>query len=203
MKTKRGAILLAAIALVALAVAVPVVAGSVGTPGATGTLNFVNVNQYGPNWQSAPPINPRGPVGSLAYTASVVTTQTEYPQEIVKYTFSASRLCPGKEYALVNIFGLHTPDAQIIDVYILGRATANKAGVVCIKGIATLDELAELADNEAWGSGARLRLVPDPDANLHFEVETDAWYVDADCAVLFSVLGIPLILPENWVPDAP
>jgi hypothetical protein len=192
------------VALVALAVAVPVVAGSMTTPGGTGTINFVNVNQYGPDWQSAPPINPKGPCGTFTYVASVQTTQCPEPQQYVQYTFSASKLSKGVEYALVNQFDLHDQEATQLDVHLLATGIANKAGILCLKGTATLDNLEEF-QQLARTSGARLRLIPNPTVNMPLDEEhTDqdhgtVYVIDADLGVLFSVLGVPIILPENWV----
>lgn len=219
MRSRRGAIVLAVVALIALAVAVPVVAGSLATPGGTGTLNFVNVNQYGPDWQSAPPINPRGPAGGMVYTTSVITTQTVEPQQFVSYAFTASRLCRGTNYALVNVFALHNdptqvdPDDVALDVYVLGYGTANKAGIVCIKGCAPLAHLnadppqlglSEFLSGDGRTSGARLRLVATSLLQAEDNPEHVAeFFVRNGDGVLFSVLGVPLILPDNWVPAAP
>jgi hypothetical protein len=197
------------VALVALAAAMPVLAAVVWTPGATGTITFVNVNQYGTDWQSAPPIDPKGPVGVMSYTAAVLTTQTATPEELVTFAFTASRLRAGVEYALINQFALHDQDDLLhFDVYVLGLGRANRAGLVSIKGcapLAHLDEdpprpgLSQVVGAPPRVSGARLGLVPN--ALLHPDDEhAAACFADADDVVLVSVLGVPIILPENWEP---
>lgn len=201
MKTKRGLVVLAAVALAALAVAVPVVAGVMTTPGATGTLNFVNVNQYA--YPDDPPMpDPRGPAGAMAFTASVlVTGSPEAPNELVRYTFTAAKLCRNTAYTLVNPYAIHDM-AEDLYVNVLGSGTTNRAGVLCIRGTATLGDggsgnnvLSEF-QGARWASGARFQLVKTED--LQTNVGT---YIHRSDAVLFSVLGVPLVFPENWGED--
>lgn len=211
MKSRRGALVLAAVALVALAVAVPVLARGLWTPGGSGTLTFVNVDQYGPDWQSVPPIDPRGPRGTMAYTASVLTTQTALPEQLVTFSFPGSRLCRGVEYALVNPFALRGEPLPSVDldVYVLGYGRANRAGIVRIRGCAPLAHLnadppqlglSEVVDPGALVSGARLRLVPRALLHENHDPQRLALYSMNNLdTVLVSVLGVPLILPDNWM----
>jgi hypothetical protein len=195
---KRGLFMLAIMALVALAVAVPVVASVMATPGATGTLNFVNVNQYA-NPDDPPAPDPSGPAGTMAFTASVlVTGSPEAPNEFVSYKFSAVRLCKNTSYTLVNPAFI-IADPNHLRVNVLASGVTNRAGVLCIKGRATLgygaDHLMQF-DGTVWASGARFQLVKSEDVH-----ESDDSWIERSDAVLFSVLGVPLVFPDNWGED--
>lgn len=197
MKTrKRGLFMLAIVALVALAVAVPVVAGVMTTPGATGTLNFVNVNQYA-NPDNPPAPDPKGPAGTMAFTASVLVSP-EAPDEFVSYTFNAVRLCPNTPYTLVNPAFI-IADPNHLRVNVLASGVTNKAGVLCIKGRATLgygpNHIMQF-DGSVWASGARFQLVESGDVH-----EAGDYWIERSDAVLFSVLGVPLVFPDNWGED--
>lgn len=201
---KRGLVVLLVAALATLAVAVPVVAHVVSTPGMDGTLNFVNVDQYADPDHAARP-DPRGPSGSMHFSASVlVTGSPEAPNQYVHYTFTARKLCRTTDYTLVNFYSVHcsvTPPPSTLNVNVLGSGRTNRAELLCIRSTASLgfgpDKLAEFQMEQRWASGARFELVKS--AAIH--TDGDIAYIHENDAVLFSVLGLPLVFPEHWGSD--
>jgi hypothetical protein len=200
---KRGLLVLLVVALATLGVAVPVVAHAVSTPGMDGRLNFVNVDQYADPDHAVRP-DPRGPSASMYFSASVlVTGSPDAPNERVHYTFTARKLCPNTAYTLVNFYSLHgnpTPPPYTLNVNALGAGTTTRHGMLWIRSTATLgigaNKLAQF-QGDPWASGARFELVRSSDVHTDGAIT----YIHESDAVLFSVLGIPLVFPEHWGAD--
>ena len=187
MKTKRRALLaLTVVALAALAVAVPVVAGTLGIRGMNGVLIFTPHSVYD---------SPKGvaqtsqdPIGRMVFTTVVNPYRTAF-------AFTAVKLAPCQDYALVNPYSAFWLDDDQVCVNIVAEGTTNKAGLLYLKGFADRDQLQQY-DKEPWVSGAQLCLVPRED--IQEWGQRDGYYVGEKDAVLYSVLGLPIVLVKDY-----
>lgn len=210
MNKKR--LLIAAIvgALVAVAVAVPVIAATFGKPAESGYVrmyNYVNTDDGDDSWEATGTSTVR-----LAFDA------TADPYSIAMCV-TGTRLKPKTQYALVNIIGFgheaDAPDAEyFVDVTVLGTATTNKLGALSLK--ACTDYLSDgWNDNDSqydnvWSrfSGADVWLVPFDAVEVYESenyVNLPSWPNPEACFV-FASLGLPtdwedVFQPYEWTTE--
>jgi hypothetical protein len=116
--------------LLAVSVAVPVIASSLGTQAISG---YSRMYQFQANTDD-------GYWGDWSPTAKStvrMTFDTWANPYLIKYQLVGTRLVPG-EYALVNVFGLYEDEEDSGDyeayVRLLGTTFTNKAGMLTMKG---------------------------------------------------------------------
>ena len=182
MKKRTKYLLGLAIVVLALVIAVPVVALNGSVPAASGTIKFVNAEVL---FDPQAVIDPKGPTGSLAYTVGA-----RLDTYVTSVAFTATRLKKNTTYTLVNDYAHEGEDEDLYQVYVLGSATTNKLGALCIKG--TPEKLAQWGWG-AWFSGAELYLV-EGTATL-CEEDSPHLVVNRAAIVLWGLVGLPVILP--------
>jgi hypothetical protein len=182
-------------ALLALAVAVPVVAGALGTEAQSGynrmySCTVTGTSDDGP-WQTSGPSTVR-----MTYDLNV-------DPWTMKYLLVGTRLEPSEEYVLVNVFGIHDRKAGAMTslwnyhldlawvdgnpptASIIGRGRSNKAGLLTMKGL--------LANGELPGAYPALLAFPQAPyiGNSRNLMGADVWLLPAEC-IWSDTIHIPL-----------
>lgn len=177
-KRTRYLVALAAAALVALAVAAPVVAHQLGTRGMSGTLPLYNAAVY-----DGSKVDRHGAEGKVWFD------MTTKPYKIT-YLLTAWDLKKRTKYALVNFY-CDNKDMGL-GVHVLKETTSTRRGSLTMRGSAGINNLEEFAP-DPWFTGAQLGLVPSSALNNVGEM---VWVKDAD-VVLYAVAGLPIVLLKS------
>lgn len=175
-KRTRYLIALAAAALVALALAAPVVAHQLGTRGMSGSLPLYNAALY-----DGSTIDRHGPEGTLRFD------MTTKPYKI-KYILTARGLQARTKYALIDFY---CEDAiKGLGVRVLREATTTRRGTLYVRGAGGADDFREFTIDNRWVSGAQVGVIPS--SALH-RIGDMVWVNDADVA-LYAVAGLPTVV---------
>jgi hypothetical protein len=165
---------LAGAALLALAVAAPVVAYQLSLRGMSGDIPLYNANPY-----AGETVDPRGAEGTLWFDMTI------NPYKI-KFVLAAHRLEKKTHYALVNEYAYD--QVNKLKIHVLADGYSSRRGSLYLKGWADRDTLTEFSPTP-WVSGAQVFVVK-YDAIRTVDGQT---YVDESAQVLWGTAGLPVV----------
>lgn len=174
-KRTRYLLVLATAALVALALAAPVVAHQLSVRGMSGTLPLYTATPY-----EGAKVDSHDIQGTLWFDMTIDPYK-------VKYVVTAHHLDKRTRYALVNIFA--HDDSKHFHVNVLDDATSTRRGTLSLRGSAGLSDIKEFSP-DPWVSGAQIGLFKYSDIKT-IDGKT---YVHEDAQVLFGLAGLPIVL---------